>query len=184
MISVHDRSRAARPCPRSCPRISRSSRGGVNPSRSAAVRASIRSAASPANRSTASEYVPRSGGSASGQTDVEVVCDVLPPGRTKVLGRRPGACRTRRLAPGAARARDAVVRLAENELPEQAHRDEQQGRADERDQQLRPDLDRQAGDGPDERIAGPSPPVPRRPAALLLGQDLRPPGRSFRRPCS
>ena len=66
-------------------------------------------------------------------------------------------------------ARDAVVRLAEHELPQQADRDEQQGRADERDQQLRPNVDRQAGDGPDERIADPSPPLPGDPRLLLLG---------------
>ena len=68
-------------------------------------------------------------------------------------------------------ARDAIVRLAEHELAEQAHRDEQHGRADERDQELRPNLHRQAGNGPDEWIPDPSPPLPGDPRLLLLGQD-------------
>ncbi len=79
-------------------------------------------------------------------------------------------------------ARDAIVRLSEHELAEQADGDEQQGRADESDLQLRPNLHRYAGDALDERIPDPSPSLPGDPRLALLGQDLR--ERSSRRPCS
>ncbi len=62
-------------------------------------------------------------------------------------------------------ARDAIVRLSEHELAKQADGDEQHGHADERDQELRPNLHGQAGDAPHERVADPSPPSRRRPAA-------------------
>src|SRR4029077_1934437 len=74
-------------------------------------------------------------------------------------------------------ARDAVVRLPENALPQQANRDKQQRCADEGDQQLRPDVGRQARDAPDERVTDPSPPLPGDPRVPFLGQDLRLPRR-------
>ena len=49
-------------------------------------------------------------------------------------------------------ARDAIVRLSEHELPEQSDGDEEHRGADERDQELRANRDRQTGDGADERI--------------------------------
>ena len=69
-------------------------------------------------------------------------------------------------------APDAIVRLSQHELPEQTDRDEQQGGADERDQQLRSDRDRRTGDGTDERVAHP-PPLGGGPKLLLLGQDAQ-----------
>ena len=65
-------------------------------------------------------------------------------------------------------ARDAVVRLAEHARAQQSDRDQQQCGADERDQQLRPNVGRQARDGPDDRVADPSPPLPGDPGLLLL----------------
>ena len=66
-------------------------------------------------------------------------------------------------------APDAIVRLSEHDLSEQTDRDEQQGRADERDQQLRPYRDRHTGDGSNDRIADPSP-VSGGPGVVLLRQ--------------
>ena len=63
-----------------------------------------------------------------------------------------------------------IVRLPEHELSEQTDRDEQQRGADERDQQLRPDRDRHASDGPDEWVADPPGPLGGGPKQLLLRQ--------------
>ena len=83
-------------------------------------------------------------------------------------------------------APDAIVRLPEDELSEQAHRDEQQRRADERDQQLRPNLDRQAGDGADERIVDPlaAPRATTRGSSAPSAKVSDFQDRSFRRPSS
>ena len=47
---------------------------------------------------------------------------------------------------------DAVVRQAQDAQPEQSDDDDQQRRANERDEQLGVDLGRQATDGTDERV--------------------------------
>ena len=70
-------------------------------------------------------------------------------------------------------ARDAVVRLPEHALPQQTDSDKQQRRANERDQQLRPNLYRQARDDADERIADRVAAPPERPATPAPGQGLR-----------
>ena len=136
-------------------------------------------------QSTASEYLPRiCGGATSGQTVLKSVATF-----TVRTFRRYLACAWSWLycdgpfleGPD---TRDAVVRLPEHDLAQQADRDQQQGCADERDQQLRPNVDRQARDELDERVADPSPPLPGGPRLLLLDQDLRLPRRSSRRPCS
>ena len=79
-------------------------------------------------------------------------------------------------------ARDSVVRLPEHALPQQSDSDKQQRRANERDQQLRSNLCRQARDNADERITDRSPPLLSDPRLLLPSQGLR--ERSSRRPCS
>ncbi len=89
-------------------------------------------------------------------------------------------------------APDPVVRLPEHALAEQTDRDEQQGGADERDEQLRVDLGRQAADGSDERIvaaaqaaaarataAAPSRLVPQRPTRTQGVSRVS----SIRQPC-
>ena len=73
-------------------------------------------------------------------------------------------------------AHDAIVRLPEDELSEQSHRNEEHRRADERDQELRANRDRQTGDGADERIVDAS-----QPSSLVV--DGRSPARPLvRRP--
>ena len=74
--------------------------------------------------------------------------------------------------------------LPEHDLSQQADRNEQQGGTDERDQHLRANLEGQSGDGMDERVVDPSPFCAGDARLLFLRQDVRLPGRSFRRSCS
>ena len=48
----------------------------------------------------------------------------------------------------------SLVRLSEESQPEHAQDDDEQGRADERDEQLGVDSGRHSADGPDERVVG------------------------------
>ena len=61
-------------------------------------------------------------------------------------------CVADRSLPERSQAHDAIIRLPEDELPEQSHRDEEQGRTDDRDQELRANRDRHPGDGTNDRI--------------------------------
>ena len=89
-----------------------------------------------------------------GEVFVEVPCDVLGLQNTNVTGVAAKVA----IREGSDLERPdrlhSLVGLAEESEPEHTQHDDQQGRANERDEQLDVDPSRQAADGPDDRVVG------------------------------